>query len=572
VPGTLPTAIVSAALGIVLAAGAVVLAGPWDGGQRAAERKAAVAPARQAAAYAIPPLPPGPAHLPAVAALLPVFAGDSALGASTALSLASVMGPLAAQPGLGKHVGIAVADPASPTLLYDSAASTAFAPASTNKIVTATAALASVGPDHRLATRVVRGPASTGQAPDAAAITLVGGGDPTLSTLPTAPGAAGAAWHPATLDDLATRTAAALQKSGVKSVTLSYDASLYTGPPLQPTWPAGYTYSNIAPVVALMVDEGRVKPTDDLGLRVADPAEQAAAAFAGRLAAHGMSVVGKPAAVSGSAAAPAAGATTGAPGPAELARVESPRLADLVEQMLMVSDNDLAEALLRQVAIADGKPASFEGGVAAVRDVLGPAPAGSPAASGPAPAPPPPSSGAVPGSVPHLGLDLAGLNVLDGSGLSRKDLLSPEFLVRALALAAQTNHPELRAVLTGLPVAGFTGTLADNDRFTAPLTVPAAGLVRAKTGSLTGVVTLAGLVRDADGELLVFAFLADQAPDPVAARAALDRLAAAVAGCGCGGAPSVLPMTPTPPDGPGIPRAAPKGASAFTQANATAPR
>jgi D-alanyl-D-alanine carboxypeptidase/D-alanyl-D-alanine-endopeptidase (penicillin-binding protein 4) len=519
VPGTLPTAIVSAALGIVLAAAAVALAGPWQGGQRKAERDGQAAPSPKAVGPGLSTLPSGPVHRPAVAALLPVLAGERALGSPTPIALASLLGPLATQPGLGKHIGIAVADLAAPTLLYNSAADDAFAPASTNKVVTAVAALTALGEDRRLATRVVAPAPLTGKGATTQTITLVGGGDPTLTSLPPAVGAAAGPWQPASLDDLAARAAATLQTGGVKSVTLDYDTSLYAGPALQQTWSAGYTEGNIAPVSPLMIDEGRAKPTDDLSPRVADPAGEASAAFAARLAAHGVSVVGKPA----PAVAPADGT--------EVARVESPRLADLVEHMLTVSDNDVAEALLRQVAVADGKPASFDGGVAAVRDVLGPAPVASTGAPTPLPVP----------LTPRLGLDLTGLNVQDGSGLSRQDRLSPAFLVRTLAVAAQTDHPELRAALTGLPVAGFTGTLAENDRFTAPQSSSAAGLVRAKTGSLTGVATLAGLVRDQDGRLLVFAFLADQAPDPVASRLALDRLAAGITGCGCGGLPTAAP-------------------------------
>ena len=172
--------------------------------------------------------------------------------------------------------------------------------------------------------------------------------------------------------------------------------------------------------------------------------------------------------------------------------------------MLTVSDNDVAEALLRQVAVADGRPATFDGGAAAVRDVLG-----------------------------KLGLDLAGYKVLDGSGLSRQDRVAPEFLVR-FALASATDHPDLRAAVTGLPVAGFTGTLAEDGRFQSPDSSAGAGLVRAKTGSLTGVATLAGVVRDKDGQLLLFALMADKVSDETAARTALDRLAAGISGCGCG--------------------------------------
>jgi len=375
--------------------------------------------------------------------------------------------------------------------LFDDHATDGFAPASTNKVVTAVAALAALGPDDRFATRVVQGSNSA----STAAIVLVGGGDPTLSTQGpgTDPG-----YRPASLDDLAARTADALHAKGVNSVTLGYDASVFSGPGLNPTWSPDYTDGNVAPVTGLMVDEGRAKAADDLSPRVTDPAAVAAADFAGRLAAHGVQVLGKPAAAS---AASAASAGSGA----ELASVTSPRLADLVEHMLTVSDNDLAESLLRHVAVADGKAPTFDGGVAAVRDQLG-----------------------------KLGLDLTGLNVLDGSGLSRKDSITPAFEVRVLSVAAADAHPELRAALTGLPVAGFTGTLAEDGRYTVPPSVAGAGLVRAKTGSLSGVVTLAGLVRDSSGELLAFSLMADAAPDATAARAAVDRLATTLAGCGCG--------------------------------------
>lgn len=493
VPGTLPTAIVSAALGIVLAAGCVWAAGPWSGGQRVSERADAsrtpVSPVAQGSSAPVSPAPStrsaGPAHVPAGAALLPVLAGGKPGGHLTAAELAGALGSLTLAPGLGKHVGIAVADPASPSLLFDDHAADGFAPASTNKVVTAVAALAALGPDDRFATRVVQGPDSG----STAAIVLVGGGDPTLSTQSFS---ADPGYQPASLDDLAARTAAALRAKGVNSVTLGYDASVFSGPGLNPTWSADYTDGNVAPVTGLMVDEGRAKAADNLSPRVTDPAAVAAADFAGRLAAHGVPVAGKP------AVAPAGSG-------AELARATSPRLADLVEHMLTVSDNDLAESLLRHVAIAGGKAPTFDGGVAAVHDQLG-----------------------------RLGLDLTGLNVLDGSGLSRKDSITPAFEVRVLSTAAADGHPELRAALTGLPVAGFTGTLAEDGRYTAPPSLAGAGLVRAKTGSLTGVVTLAGLVRDSSGELLVFSLMADAAPDAAAARAAVDRLATTLAGCGCG--------------------------------------
>jgi D-alanyl-D-alanine carboxypeptidase/D-alanyl-D-alanine-endopeptidase (penicillin-binding protein 4) len=96
-----------------------------------------------------------------------------------------------------------------------------------------------------------------------------------------------------------------------------------------------------------------------------------------------------------------------------------------------------------------------------------------------------------------------------------------------LQVAVSPQHPELRAAVEGLPVAGFTGTLAD--RYRRPPAVAGAGLTRAKTGTLAGVNALAGLTVDAAGRLLVFAFITDTAVGPDATEAALDRLAARIA-------------------------------------------
>jgi D-alanyl-D-alanine carboxypeptidase/D-alanyl-D-alanine-endopeptidase (penicillin-binding protein 4) len=82
-----------------------------------------------------------------------------------------------------------------------------------------------------------------------------------------------------------------------------------------------------------------------------------------------------------------------------------------------------------------------------------------------------------------------------------------------------------------MPVAGFSGTLSG--RYLGPTTQTAAGLVRAKTGTLSDVSTLAGLAYDADGRLLAFAFMANKVKDVAATRSSLDLLATAVAGCGC---------------------------------------
>jgi D-alanyl-D-alanine carboxypeptidase/D-alanyl-D-alanine-endopeptidase (penicillin-binding protein 4) len=168
--------------------------------------------------------------------------------------------------------------------------------------------------------------------------------------------------------------------------------------------------------------------------------------------------------------------------------------------MLTSSDNDIAEALARQTALATGRPASFDGAAGAVRKQL-----------------------------ERLDLPLSGARFADGSGLDRTDRVSAVLLAQLLVRAADPDHPELRSLLTGLPIAGFSGTL--RSRYADS---PAgSGMVRAKTGTLTGVHTLAGTVVDADGRLLAFAFMTNDTPGGPAAQAALDRLASALANCGC---------------------------------------
>jgi D-alanyl-D-alanine carboxypeptidase/D-alanyl-D-alanine-endopeptidase (penicillin-binding protein 4) len=101
-------------------------------------------------------------------------------------------------------------------------------------------------------------------------------------------------------------------------------------------------------------------------------------------------------------------------------------------------------------------------------------------------------------------------------------------------LAVLPAHPELRTLVTGLPIAGFSGTMAD--RFTAPGTRAYAGLVRAKTGTLNNVTSMAGTVVDRDGRELVFAFVSNRTKAVLGrkdARQGLDALIAVLAACGC---------------------------------------
>ena len=99
---------------------------------------------------------------------------------------------------------------------------------------------------------------------------------------------------------------------------------------------------------------------------------------------------------------------------------------------------------------------------------------------------------------------------MDGSGLSPQDKIAPAALVKTLQLA--TTNPRIRPLLAGLPVAGFSGTLSAGQSVFAGIGGAALGAVRAKTGNLDTVTTLAGLATDKTGKTLIFAFMADKIP------------------------------------------------------------
>lgn len=472
----------AATAGLVLAAGAVTVAGPWDSsGQRTAERDRAAALDREGgtdhghdSGTSSGTAPGAPKPAPSAPSVLAGLGGSGT--APDGRALADVLDPLLDDDSLGPRRTAAVVDVATGKVLYGRGGDDAATPASTTKIATAAAALSAAGPDHRIETRTVLRPGS-GSGSGSGEVVLVGGGDPTLTAREDARG------H-ASLRTLADETAAALREHHLDEVTLTYDTSLYEGPL---THPIGVN-PNLAPVTALMVDEAR---SDDSSSgpadRAADPAKDAARLFEDLLEDRGITVEGADPAKAGK------GAET-------LGSVSSPPLSALVERMLTHSDNDIAEALARQTALATGEPASFAGAEKAIRAEL---------------------SG--------LGLPLKGVRFADGSGLDRDDRLTADLLTALLAEAASPDHPDLRSVLTGLPIAGFTGTLSH--RYADA--VSGTGLVRAKTGTLTGVNTLAGTVVDADGRLLAFAFLATGTTDPAAAQRALDHAASALAGCGC---------------------------------------
>ncbi|WP_348651085.1 D-alanyl-D-alanine carboxypeptidase/D-alanyl-D-alanine-endopeptidase [Micromonospora sp. WMMD812] len=411
----------------------------------------------------------------------------------TADGIRAALDPLVRAAALGDRVNVSVADVSTGESLFAKGADDGTVPASVTKLVTGVTVLAARGPAYRIPTRAVAG-ANPGE------VVIVGGGDPTLAVDKNGfyPGAA-------RLDDLAAQVKQAL--GGTAPTKVIVDSSLYSGPVHEPGWdddiPTG-GYGGA--ITALMTDGARgdvsqAKKDHEDGNHAADRVSQpdltAGRAFA-RLLGLPNSAVSR-----GKAPAGGAGAAAGAPG-SELGKVESLPMVRLVDMMITDSDNIIAEAMARQVALAKNKPASFVGAAAAMDAVAG-----------------------------ELGLPADELALADGSGLSRTDRISPSLLTDLIALAGSGSHPELAAIFGGLPVGGWSGTL--NERYEAAATKAGAGVVRAKTGTLTGVHAIAGLVTTADGRLLTFAVLTDRAPadGQTAARGALDRIAATLARCGC---------------------------------------
>ncbi|MCU0297587.1 MAG: D-alanyl-D-alanine carboxypeptidase/D-alanyl-D-alanine-endopeptidase [Candidatus Nanopelagicales bacterium] len=349
----------------------------------------------------------------------------------------------------------------------------ALMPASTTKLLTAAAVLAAFDPATRFRTTVTR---SGGQ------VFLVGGGDPQL----TASATSAAVGADASLARLASRTADALRETGTSTIRLRYDDTLFRGPQVQPFWkPDFLAIGVVAPISALSVDDGRLNPA--ASPRSPNPALTAAQTFAGLLQERGIRVQGEP------AARAAAGE--------EIAAVESAPLADMVEHMLLTSDNTEAEVLGHQVGLQVLDDPSFVGGARATLRVLS-----------------------------ELGVDTAGVVLNDNSGLARSNRISPQTLLAVLRAAIEEDPQNLWPVYTGLPVAGFDGSLAG--RFGQPDARAGRGRVTGKTGTLTGTSTLAGLAVNRDQQLLLYAAMTNDV-NQFAASVAIDELLAAVAGCRC---------------------------------------
>lgn len=408
---------------------------------------------------------------------------DAALDPATALApdrVAAAVGDDLADPDLGRHVvgAVAALAPGSPEWTSGDGR---YLPASTTKLLTLGAALEVLGPDHTFTTRVVRGPGPRD-------VVLVGGGDPLLASRSLTLAEAEST-YPARADvtTLALDVAAALGGQG--RVRVRFDDSLFTGPTDNPAWRRDYVPDDIvSPITALMVDGGDEPDSD---LKADEPSLAAARVFADALSAAGLRVTGQPRRV----VAP--------PDAEELAAVESAPLSEVAERILDVSDNEGSEVVAHHVGLATTGAGSFEAGAAGVLTTLG-----------------------------GLGIDVTGAELYDGSGLSRRNRVATATLIDLLQHAAGPDGDAMRSLVTGMPVAGFTGSLTY--RFAEGPAV-ARGVVRAKTGTLTGVHALAGIAVDREGHALAFVFGADRSPpdERYDAQEALDRAAASLAACRC---------------------------------------
>ena len=349
--------------------------------------------------------------------------------------------------------------------LLSRGSSTLVPSASTMKVVTAIAAYHTLGPDFRIRTSVYPGT-------EPGSFVLVGAGDPTLRA-----GWSSYYWDAPTVIALAN---AAKARGATK---VSYDPWLFTGPTWHPDWnPGERTAGAMAPMSALMLDGGRTNAMAGGSARQSDPAWSAGVAFSQ---------------LAGAQFAPTIRVQ---PGSQPIGSVESAPMSTLVRQMLLESDNVLAEAIARHVAIKLGYGSSWQAVNPAMRAVM---------------------------TAP--GANAAALDASDGSGMAMWSRVWPDFMNQALTII-QSNRSGTNAIVNMLPRNGQSGTLAYR------LTSVPAGFIAAKTGWVDYGYGLAGFMWTADGQLMRFSFYTWKSFSgsyvTTTTRNALDAIVAATWRCG----------------------------------------
>lgn len=366
-----------------------------------------------------------------------------------------------------------VIDAATGTVLFDRGASTPARSASVMKLLTAAAALETLGPDYRVTTRVYA------DAKDPSVIYLVGGGDVTLSR--TKLGANSVYLNSPKLSELARQISGWSTTQTFSQIVL--DSTLYGSPrgEYQSVWDQrGLTEGYMSYVSALQVDGDRDNPASKDSKRSRDPVGRAGEWFKQEL---------------GNRASAASLSVGQAPADAvEIASVRSAPMSLWIDYMLVVSDNALAEAIARLVSLDVGLDGSFASLTQAYQIALR-----------------------------GTGIDLTGLKVEDGSGLSRYNQVSPATINQLLQKIDQ-GYNSFKVILDGMPVSGTPGSLSA--RFE-----DAVGKVIAKTGWIRTGYTLAGYLLPEDGSKLIFT-LYNLGDVTIANQEAMDELVMGFYNCG----------------------------------------
>lgn len=350
------------------------------------------------------------------------------------------------------NLSAVVINPATDEILFDRNAQTPAATASVMKLLTAAAALETLGPNYRAETRVYQ------DATDPSTIILVGGGDPTLSR--TAAGVQSVYVDAPKLSTLALNVNQRLAGTPISKIIL--DSSMFQGASWESSWERSeQTQGYMSEVTALQVDGDRANPSKETSARSTNPVGNAGRFF--------KTALGE----SASAATVVKGALPASA--KEIAKVVSQPISKWINHMLQVSDNTQAEALARLVSLDMG----FDGSFASI---------------GPA----------FKKALANTGLDLSAVTIRDGSGLSDFNAVSPKVIADLMKLVIN-NTSNLGVINQGLPVSGESGSLAN--RFKGD-NVDAAGKIFAKTGWIKKGYTLGGYLKAADGTTLTFAVYA----------------------------------------------------------------
>lgn len=372
-------------------------------------------------------------------------------------------------PWLGSPTTVTVRDASTGTVLYEHDSSKATTPASVTKLASAFAIAHGKLPLDKGLTTCATLTGGT--------VTLVAGGDMVLGVGAGDPSkVAGRAG----LGDLADQAAAALKTKGLTKVTLDTNTSYASGPDKAKGWGDdlfGYGFTARITTLALAGDRA-----DNRSPAVADPTKNAAQAFAKELGKRGITATyGKN--VTTSDAGQRLGSVTSAP------------VLDLLGLALQDSDNSMIESLARQAAARDGVHGDSAAAAGWVTSVL-----------------------------KREGVNVAGVKLVDTSGLSNGTTLPVRVLGDVLTRGTTGKDAAYARVISRLPVSAWNGTL--HDRYMRPESKDGAGLVRAKTGSLTGVSSLAGIATTKNGHPLVFAVTTNGtfSDGAIGAKTAVDHL------------------------------------------------